>query len=229
MNKKDWNIELKHIFLQRDKRLILDDISLQISSNDFILMTGQNGSGKSTLLRVIAGLLKPTAAEIHFATEIKSGHIRKSWLQARNRLRQRICYLHQQPYLFQGTVFENVAYGLRRRRVPGKEINAQVNQALQAFSLENLINRDCHKLSGGEKQRVAIVRSWIIKPDIMLLDEPFANMDKESRFKSYELINQLHQDNIAVLLTSHDPQESRLDFNQHLHLYQGRMVAKTLA
>jgi len=222
MNRKDWHIKMNHIAFQHKERLILDDINLQIRHNDFILMTGQNGSGKSTLLRIIAGLLKPSMAQI------SSGHHKQSWPQARNMLRQRICYLHQQPYLFHGTVFDNIAYGLRRKKVPKQEIGHRVNLALQTFSLESLINRDCRELSGGEKQRVAIVRSWIIKPDIILLDEPFANMDKESRFKSYDLINQLQHNDIAVLLTSHDPQMGALNINQHLHLYQGKMVSKHL-
>lgn len=218
-----WTMELNHISFLRDKRLVLDDISLQISNNDLILMTGQNGSGKSTLLRIIAGLLKPTSAEIKYE------HNSRNWSQIRNVLRQRICYLHQQPYLFHGTVFENVAYGLRRKKVSAVQIKEKVYQALQDFSLDNLMNRDCRELSGGEKQRVAIVRSWIIRPEIILLDEPFANMDKESRLKCYELINQLQMDNIAVILTSHDPQGGQLNFNQHLHLYQGKMVPKKLA
>lgn len=220
MSRNGWTIELNHICFERNKLLILDEISLKISNNDIILMTGQNGSGKSTLLRIISGLLKPNAAEIRI------DYIEQNWLQARNILRQRFCYLHQQPYLFHGTVFDNVAYGLRRKKLSSKEIKDQVNHALQTFSLGNLANRDCSKLSGGEKQRVAIVRSWIIKPDIILLDEPFANMDKESRFKFFELINQLSQDNIAVLFTSHDPQKGELEFNQHLHLYQGQMIVK---
>ena len=226
MIRKEWMIALQHISFQRDKHLILDDISLQISNKDFILMTGQNGSGKSTLLRIIAGLLKPATADISIADG--KGRPSCSWLKSRNRLRQRICYLHQQPYLFHGTVFDNVAFGLRQKKVSRQQINERVNQALQTFSLQDLINRDCRELSGGEKQRVAIVRSWIIKPDIILLDEPFANMDKESRLQLYVLINQLQRDDIAVVLTSHDPQKGSLNFNKHLHLYQGKMVPKKI-
>ena len=227
MIRKEWMIALEHISFQRDKHLIRDDISLQISNKDFILMTGQNGSGKSTLLRIIAGLLKPATADISIA-DGKGRPDSRSWLKSRNRLRQRICYLHQQPYLFHGTVFDNVAYGLRQKKVSRQQINERVNQALQTFSLQDLINRDCRELSGGEKQRVAIVRSWIIKPDIILLDEPFANMDKESRLQLYVLINQLQRDDIAVVLTSHDPQKGSLNFNKHLHLYQGKMVPKKI-
>jgi len=218
----NWSIDLKHVSIQRQQRQVLADIDLQITCSDFILLTGHNGSGKSTLLRIIAGLLKPDNAELSY-----SG-LARNWSQSKRFLRQHICYLHQHPYLFHGTVFDNIAYGLRQQKMSRQEINSRVEQALESISLEHLVDRDSKELSGGEKQRVAIARSWIISPRLILLDEPFANMDKESRMQCYQLINQLKKDNIGVIVTSHEPQQGELEFNQHIHLYQGNMSYKTI-
>lgn len=233
----DWAISLQHVSLQRQQRRVLADINLQMTNRDFMLLTGHNGSGKSTLLRIIAGLLKPDEAEITYSRKVSN------WSQAKKYLRQKICYLHQHPYLFHGTVFDNIAYGLRQKglyqqalakkallqkKMIRQEIKSRVEQAMESMSLEHLANRDSRELSGGEKQRVAIARSWIISPRLILLDEPFANMDKESRIQCYQLVNQLKNDNIGVIVTSHEAQRGELKFNQHIHLYQGKMSHKTI-
>ncbi len=209
------NFNLEDISLTRNKTAILNNISLHLSSEHFILMTGQNGSGKSTLLKIISGLLKPDSFNL------KTGKNISSWQNSRHVLRKHLCYLHQSPYLFTGTVHDNIAYGLKRRGVNRSEINDMVDEALQIISLQHLRYRNSNALSGGEKQRVAIARSWVIRPNFILLDEPFANMDKYSRHSCYDLINQLKEDNIGIILTSHDPYNGELAFNRHLHMFQG--------
>lgn len=217
----NWSVGFQGIRFKYQNSRILDNITLALGVSDFILLTGHNGAGKSTLLRIIAGLLKPQEALVEYQDSPVC------WRRARQFLRQNICYLHQQPYLFQGTVFDNLAYGLRRKRLSRSEIRKTVHQALESMSLSHLCKRNSKELSGGEKQRIAIARSWVIKPKLMLLDEPFANMDKNSRTQCFQLINALHQDNIGILITSHEPQHGELDFNRHLHLYQGTMQIKS--
>ncbi len=222
----NWSVRFNNIGLKRGSRVVLNGVDIQLSNAELVLMTGQNGSGKSTLLKILAGLLKPEQAYISLSPH-NGQQLEHNWSRMRRVLRQRVCYLHQQPYLFHGSVFDNVAYGLKRKGLSGEQIKQQVSRMLEEFSLQDLINRDCRELSGGEKQRVAIVRSWITQPDIILLDEPFSNMDKESRRKCYTLINHLCRDNIALVLTSHDPLSGELDFTQHIHLYQGKITHKT--
>ena len=222
---KTINAEVKNLTLNRNKQTILADISLQLSSGDFVLMTGQNGSGKSTLLKVISGLIKPDSFSF-YKNSLKAEQKKQSWSAARKYLRQNFCYLHQTPYLFSGTVYDNVAYGLKRRGLSKDNIEHLVNETLQKISLQHLSKRASNTLSGGEKQRVAIARSWVIRPGFILLDEPFANMDKRSRSTSYDIINQLKEDNIGIILTSHDAHNGELNFNKHLHLYQGRLREK---
>jgi len=214
------NIQLENINLQRNKQMVLQNIQVSLNSDDFILMTGQNGSGKSTFLRIIAGLLKPDGFKL-----IQNG-TQQSWGTAKKFLRQYFCYLHQTPYLFSGTVQDNIAYGLKYQGMSKTEIEHKVDEALELIKLQHLAQRHSSALSGGEKQRVAIARSWVIHPDFILLDEPFANMDKHSRHNTYAIINQLKEQNIGVILTSHDPHHGELHFNKQLHLYQGQLSEK---
>lgn len=215
-------LRLQGINFSRSGRAILSDVSLQFGSRELTLLTGHNGSGKTTLLRILAGLLQPDSAILELDGIRQSG----GWSRSRGILRENSCYLHQQPYLFDATVFDNVAYGLRRRGLNGNKIEHVVCEALEATALSHLRRRHCSELSGGEKQRVAMVRAWVLTPRLLLLDEPVANMDKPSRSKCLALINQMQRDNIAVVLTSHDPQQGELQLSRHIHLYQGRMISK---
>lgn len=218
---KPW-LSLHHLEFKRDRRQILNDISLQILPGELTLLTGQNGSGKTTLLRIIAGLLKPQQVRFEFAAR------QHSWRQARAFLLDQICYLHQQPYLFDGSVFSNIAYGLQRQGLNRKTTATRVQEALAMISLEPLAQRNCRELSGGEKQRVAIARAWVLSPRLMLLDEPVANLDKHSRHQCYNLINQLQNHGIGVILTSHDPLLRHLRLSRHIHLYRGNLTDKAL-
>lgn len=223
LNKPATILKLHNISYHRNKQIILKHLDFEISSENFILMTGQNGSGKSTLLKIMAGLLKPDSFDLSYKHSLYN---KKSWSAAKKFLRQNFCYLHQTPYLFSGTVYDNIAYGLKHQDLSRSEIDHKVNEALKIIFLQHLCKRNSHALSGGERQRVAIARSWVIHPAFILLDEPFANMDKHSRSSTYDIINQLKDDNIGVLLTSHDPHSGELDFNRHMHLHQGAMIEK---
>jgi len=108
-NANPVKFDLEAIALKRNKIKILDNISLLLSTEHFILMTGQNGSGKSTLLKIISGLLKPDT----FWLKNEAG--KTTWNKIRKLLLQHLCYLHQTPYLFSGSVYDNIAYGLKRR------------------------------------------------------------------------------------------------------------------
>ncbi len=216
------SIKLHKMNYIRNKQIILNNILFEMNSDDFILMTGQNGSGKSTLLRIIAGLMKPDCFQLTYNNTIN----KSSWSSSKKILRQKFCYLHQTPYLFSGTVYDNIAYGLKHKGLKKVEVDNRVEEALSLVDLQHLFDRKSHALSGGEKQRIAIARSWVIQPKFILLDEPFANMDKHSRSSTYDIINQLKADHIGVVLTSHDPHSGELNFNRHLHLHQGKMVEK---
>jgi len=220
-NAHPW-LKLQNLTFNRGERTILKNLSLDFGKGELILLTGQNGSGKTTLLRILAGLLKPAQVSFEIAGQ------QRNWRQSYHYLREQVCYLHQQPYLFDSSVSDNIAYGLKRKKLGRRAIRSRVAEALELISLEHLAERNCHELSGGEKQRVAIARAWAIAPRLMLLDEPVSNLDKRSREISYDLINQLQQQQIGVVYTSHEPQTGKLRLNRHIHLYEGELTTKPL-
>ncbi len=212
------SLRVEGLTFARNGRPILKGLDLTLHDGEITLLTGHNGSGKSTLLRILAGLLPPSQGRWWLQQETP-----RPWREIRRLLLQSHCYLHQQPYLFSVTVFDNVAYGLRRRGVPRRRLAERVDQALEQVSLGHLRKRPARSLSGGEQQRVAIARAWALAPRLMLLDEPVANLDKPARRRTLDLINRLADDGIGVVMTSHDPQHGELRIRRHLHLYQGEL------
>jgi len=175
---------------------ILSIPQFSIAAGEAVLLVGRNGAGKSTLLRILAGLERADSGTL--------------WLEGtplprapQRQLSRRVIYLHQQPYLFDSRVSDNIEYGLRCARVPATERRARIDQALAWSGLAHLAGRHAKTLSGGEKQRIALARAWVLKPSLLLLDEPTANMDRESREQTYFLVRRLVNEGMAVLMTSH--------------------------
>ncbi len=201
---------------QRDSR-VLHGVSLEIRQRELILLTGRNGSGKTTLLRLLAGLQQPQDGSVRIDSELMG------WRQARKRLLKHCCYLHQQPYLFDSSVSDNIAYGLVCKGISANAITQKVNEALERFDLQALATRHSRALSSGEKQRVALARAWVLKPRLLLLDEPLANMDQQARHRTLGLIGALLESDIGIVLTSHESQHPSLPIDRHLQMDRGRI------
>jgi molybdenum cofactor guanylyltransferase len=193
-------------------RLLFDIDEFTVPENTCIILSGQNGVGKTTLLKILAGLEAPDQTEIIYRGE------NLSWHAARRRLQRDIVYLHQHPYMFDCSVAENIAYGLRHARVPRARIQARVRQALEWAGLAHLAARNARHLSGGEKQRVALSRAQVLAPRLLLLDEPLANMDHEAREHAIFLIRRLKSEGISSIVTSHEPDIATLLGDDHRHL-----------
>jgi len=174
--------------------------ALTIDSGRLYTLTGANGAGKSTLLGILAFLTPPTTGEIFYAGE------RVDWKDdsVRNR-RRKVTLLHQSPYLFVGTVFRNVAYGLKARGIAGDAALRAVDRALETVALGGFRDRDARELSGGEAQRVAMARALALAPEVLLLDEPLANIDRETAGLLEAVITSLPSRGTTVVMTSHDP------------------------
>lgn len=188
----------------RTVALALNQMTIQ--AGRLYLLTGPNGSGKSTLLNILALLTPPDEGEMYFAGE------RVTWKGALlTRLRRSITLLHQSPYLFRGTVADNVAFGLSVRGIRGAEAKRLVEEALSTVGLAGFEGRKIGQLSGGEAQRVAMARALAIRPELLLLDEPLANVDKQSAQVLEEVISALPARGTTVVMSSHDPfHEERL-------------------
>lgn len=179
------------------KRQILLNAEITLGNSECKLLAGPNGTGKSTLLRIISGLEKPERCDVDV------GFGQKSWKYYRNTLIDNVVYLHQQPYMFDGTVTQNMAYALPRK-MGRTEKNHRIHEALDWAGLDTVSDSHACILSGGEQQRVALARAWLRKPRVILLDEPTANLDTDSRMRTVELLENLKSENISILIASHD-------------------------
>lgn len=212
-------IKIKNLSVTLGHRRIFKDVSLNISHGDCILLSGQNGAGKTTLLRIIAGLADPDTGKCDITGFTNTGN----WKSARSWFLKNIVYLHQDPLIFDASVRENIMYGLRRRGISRKSASSIVDDALQWGELGHLANRNGMYLSGGEKQRVALLRAWVLNPALLLLDEPIANMDDSGRHNTLFLIRRLISNGAGIIITAHEPRLFIPMADRHLRLHYGQL------
>lgn len=198
-------------------RVLLSVVEFSVSAGDCTLITGDNGAGKTTLLKIVSGLLKPEKATVVINGE------RIPWPRARSVLQSQLVYLHQSPYMFDTTVYQNVAYGLRAARLPGAQVDEMVWESLHWGKLDHLTHRNAQVLSGGEKQRVALTRARIVQPRFLVLDEPTTSMDRKSRHQTYELIQKLSQEDMSIIISTHDIEPFLDIVNRHHYLEGGHL------
>ena len=196
---------------------ILRNVDISLFPGKCILLSGNNGSGKTTLLKIIAGLETPFRAEIEFSGKSHS------WKSVIRSIRREIIYLHQQPYLLSGTVESNVSYGLRFTSLNRKQLRESVKEALEWASLADVAKHQAKTLSGGVQQRVAFTRAWILKPKVLLLDEPMTNMDIESREQACDLLKRMKSEGMSIVLTSHDMNIFDGLIDSHFSLSDGKL------
>lgn len=197
----------------------LDIDELTIGEGRLYTLTGANGAGKSTLLNLLAFLSPPTSGEIFYSGK------RVDWNHGTvEEHRRKVTLLHQSPYLFGGTVHDNVAFGLKARGIQGEAQRRRVDKALDGVGLQGFRDRKARELSGGEAQRVAMARALALEPEVLLLDEPLANIDQETAGSLETVIASLPARGTTVVLITHDPdQPARL--NGESILLEGGKVA----
>jgi len=211
-------IEYHNIDLSFGAISVLNGVQIRLEKHQCVLLTGRNGSGKSSLLKIMAGLLKPNQAAITYQG------LSLPWRKAKSILRQDVIYLHQHPYLFEGSVIENLSYGLKRHGMDGPDIRRKVSEALEWAELDHLARRQAMTLSGGEKQRVALTRARILSPRLLLLDEPTASMDRESKQQTSFLLRRLKAEGISIVISSHEAHTIQAIADQHHALEAGQLV-----
>ncbi|PID46443.1 MAG: hypothetical protein CSB47_04080 [Proteobacteria bacterium] len=194
---------LSYVGLQKQfgSRDILNAINVTLQRGECHLLLGENGAGKTTLLRIMAGLLKPEAGHISVNKRTLC------WLRARPLLRDKVMYLHQMPYLFDGSVLQNLKYAVASSSsgMCSSQRNASIEEVLEWSGLAALVKCPAKQLSGGEKQRLALARARLRRAPVLLLDEPTSNMDSESLQKTLALLASLKALGTCMLIACHEP------------------------
>jgi tungstate transport system ATP-binding protein len=190
--------ELKNITKTFGNRLVLEDITLQIEEGEILALLGPNGSGKTTMLKVLAFLEKPTSGQITFQGEEVTD-------RNAERMRLQSAMVFQRILLFSTSVYNNVAYGLKTRKLPKNIIKEEVTKALRLVKLEGFEQRQAKKLSGGEQQRVALARALVLKTKLLLLDEPTANLDPKNASIVEEVIATVNRElKTTIVMATHN-------------------------
>lgn len=194
-------IELKNLSKtgHNSSKKILEKINLNIYKKRTLGLIGPTGSGKTSLLRLINMIDNPSSGDIYYKG-ININNI-KNQLE----IRRKITMVFQKPIVFKGTVFENIYYGLNIRNKEKKESEKNILNILKNVGLKGYEDQDAATLSGGEIQRVALARALIIKPEILLLDEPTANLDPNSTEKIEKVIENIQKNkDVAIVMSTHN-------------------------
>ncbi|NET37407.1 MAG: ABC transporter ATP-binding protein [Cyanothece sp. SIO1E1] len=210
-------LELKHLNKTYGPKIVpVKDLSLTVADGEFLTLLGPSGCGKSTTLRLIAGLEQPTRGQILIGDQV---------VNHRGPGDRNIAMVFQSYALYPHmSVYDNIASGLKLRKMPAAEIQARVDAASRVLGLEGLLDRRPSKLSGGQRQRVALGRALVRNPDVFLLDEPLSNLDALLREQVRAELKQLFAtQNTPVVYVTHDQTEAMTLSTKVAVLYNGNL------
>jgi iron(III) transport system ATP-binding protein len=213
-------LSVENLHLAYGTNPILKGVSMELNRGEVVSLLGPSGSGKTTLLRAVAGLEAPHRGTIRIGERVVFDGAKKLDIPAEAR---NLGLVFQSYALWpHKTVFENVAFGLRLRKVSAAEIDVRVKKALGELSLAHLAERYPHQLSGGQQQRVAIARALVYNPPVMLLDEPLSNLDAKLREEARAWLRQLIVTmQLSALVVTHDQSEAMAMSDRILLLNNG--------
>ena len=212
-------LEVRELAVHRGRTPVLDIPSLRVGPGEVLALIGPNGAGKSPLLLTLAALLKPAAGTLAFHGEVLDSEAK------RQAYRRRVTMVFQDPLLFDTTVRENIAAGLRLHGVHAKERQHRVEATAAQFGIAGLLDRSARHLSGGEAQRTALARAFALRPELLLLDEPFSALDPPTRGGLLEDLGRILADTgTSALLATHDQAEASRLANRLAVMKGGRIL-----
>ena len=213
-------IVIRDLSKRFDDNTVLKDINLDVPKRNVMAIIGPSGSGKTTLLRLIGLLEEPTSGNIAF-----DGVNTNASEKVRLEMRRRMVIVFQKPIVFSGSVYDNVAYGLKIRGHGRRPTREKVLHALDTADLSGYENRRARSLSGGEVQRVALARAMVTEPELLLLDEPTANLDPVSTIRVEALITRVIRElHTTVIMATHDMAQGQRLADQIGVLMEGKML-----
>ncbi|GIP34099.1 ABC transporter ATP-binding protein [Paenibacillus sp. J2TS4] len=198
---KKLDVELLHIQKSFGANVVVDDFNLEVEQGECISFLGPSGCGKTTTLNMIAGFLEPDGGELRIKGKRMNGVPSN---------KRDLGMVFQTYSLFPHmTVEQNVAYGLKLRKVPKPQIRERVQRVLEIVKLPHVADRYPKQLSGGQRQRIAIARALVTEPSLLLLDEPLSNLDAKLREELRDEIKRLHQEiGVTTIFVTHDQEEA---------------------
>ena len=190
---------LSKITREYGSRTVLDIPSMEIEKGKIYALLGPNGAGKTTLLNILSFIEVPTTGDILYRS--KTVNFSESSLQ---NLRKEVVMIDQRPILFTNTVYKNVEFGLKIRRIPQKKRKTIIEETLDLVGMRDFEQAQAHRLSGGETQRVALARALVVSPEVLLCDEPTSNLDVENQAAIINTLKQINeQRKITIMFTTH--------------------------
>lgn len=211
--------DLRRYFGERE---VLNIPSLDLSKEEIYGLLGPNGSGKTTLMRILAFMDTPTEGAIYFRGD-------KVEPEYAARFRARVVWVPQSPVMFTGSLLYNVEYPMRLKKIHRRERRNRALSLLRDVGLEHLAAAPARRLSGGEAQRGSIARALAAGAEVILFDEPTANVDFRSRSEIIELIQRLHAErNLSIIVTTHDQFLADALCKKRITLFDGRLAERLL-
>lgn len=208
---KSVSIGLNEVSWESHGRVIIDRVTLTFSGASRTIVLGANGAGKSVLMRLLHGLLVPTTGTI-FCSEHHAQAM-----------------VFQRPVLLRTTVLNNIAFGLRLAGVASEERRQRAQTALAEIGLSHLHAHPARLLSGGEQQLVVLARAWALRPKVLFLDEPTANLDPAVTRQIEQVIRRIHEQGSKIIMTTHNLAQARRLADDIVFLHQGRALEHTSA
>jgi ABC-type phosphate transport system, ATPase component len=199
-------------------KTILRNVSLKVESGETLAIMGPSGAGKTSLLRIINGLDRPDAGKVLIdGQDTGSGN--------RLALRRSMAMVFQKPVPFSMSVYDNIAYGLRLRRASRHDIDRAVSDALALLDMSGRERQYARSLSGGEAQRLAFARAYVLKPKLLLLDEPTANLDPaNARIMERAILDINHRYGTTVILVTHNMYQARRIAGKTAFMMDGEFI-----
>ena len=206
-------LEVEGLSYRRENRSLLSGINVKLENPKRTIIMGPNGAGKSLFLRIIHGLIKPTSGEVRWGGEV---------IDDQARLRQALVF--QRPVLLRRSVAANIDFILSLR---GRSNEQKRDHLLDRVSLSDFADQPARRLSGGEQQRLALARSLALEPDVLMLDEPTANLDPSSVLMIEEIVNEVCRAGTKIIFVTHDLAQARRLGDEIMFMHKGRILELT--
>ncbi len=208
---------LEDVAYEVDGLELIKDTNLKINSAGSTIILGHNGSGKSLLLKLLHGVITPSSGQITWNKNIPATN--QYWRT----------FLLQRPTFFKQTVHYNIEFVLRIAQIPTNEHKTRCQQALEICGLTNISHQYTHSLSGGELQKLSLARAWVLKPTVVLLDEPTVALDPPSVIGFENIIRQFKQSGTKVIMTTHDLAQAKRLADEIVFIDAGKVIEQSPA